>query len=477
MPAGHTLTVVVVGAGLTGLTTALLLARDGHRVTLLDRDAEPPPATADAAWDGWQRPGVNQFRQPHLMLPRWRHEIERELPELLADLLEVGAARANLLHLQPEAATHGWQPGDERFDTVTARRPVVEAALARLAGSQPGLTICRGARVTGLVVGHGTHRPRIRGVGTTAGEFRAELVVDAAGRRTPLPEWVRCLGGPDPVEEREDCGFVYYSRYFRGAPPRGSGAVLTHQPSMSVLTLPGDLDTYCVVLLTSSRDRELRRLRHEEAWLAAARCSVTASSWVMNGEPITDVLPLAGIEDVRRNYLRDGVPSATGIVAVGDSTAATNPSLGRGATIGLLHACALRDTLAEARRDPRELVLAFDAATERRVNPWVEATRRFDRHRLGELAADLAGTPYAAEDPTWSMTTALLAGAQSDPVLARASSRIAGMLAAPPEVFADPAVGPRVAPYVGGPRYPAGVATRADLLAAVSVAGPVSVAG
>ena len=45
----------------------------------------------------------------------------------------------------------------------------------------------------------------------------------------------------------------------------------------------------------------------------------------------------------------EGRPVATGLVAVGDSWACTNPSIGRGASIGLLHAVALRDVLRETR--------------------------------------------------------------------------------------------------------------------------------
>ncbi|WP_051218217.1 FAD-dependent oxidoreductase [Nocardioides insulae] len=467
--------VVVIGAGLTGLTVSILLARGGHRVTLLDRDPAPVPAPgatedAESAWEAWQRPGVNQFHQPHLMLPRWRQEIDRELPELRDDLLSYGATRTNLLHLQPDAATHGWQPGDERFDTLTARRPLLEAALARMAQSQPGLIVHRGARATGLVVDYGSTLPRVCGLRTTAGELPADLVVDAAGRRTPLPGWIAQIGGPPPAEEREPCGFVYFSRYFRSpaGPPRGAGPVLTHQPSLSVLTLPCDNDVFCVVLLASSQDRALRALRDPDAWLAAARCSPTAAAWVAAGDPVTDVLPLAGLEDVRRSYLRDGVPVATGIVAVGDSAAATNPSLGRGATIGAIHAIALRDTLAEAPRDPTDVVTAFEEATAARVRPWVEATTRFDRHRLGELTADLAGTPYLTEDPTWAVTTALLSGAAADPVLARAAGRISGMLATPPEALADATVMAHLRPHLGSARYPQQGPTRGDLLTAVA---------
>ena len=75
--------ILVLGAGLTGLTTAMLLARDGHDVTVLERDAAEPPAPGGAAWTGWDRAGVAQFRQLHLMLPRWREVMETELPGVL----------------------------------------------------------------------------------------------------------------------------------------------------------------------------------------------------------------------------------------------------------------------------------------------------------------------------------------------------------------------------------------------------------
>jgi 2-polyprenyl-6-methoxyphenol hydroxylase-like FAD-dependent oxidoreductase len=43
---------VVCGAGVIGLATALLLARDGHEVTVVETDPQPPPDTPAQAWDG-----------------------------------------------------------------------------------------------------------------------------------------------------------------------------------------------------------------------------------------------------------------------------------------------------------------------------------------------------------------------------------------------------------------------------------------
>ena len=61
--------ILVLGAGLGGLSTAMLLARDGHEVTVLERDPGGPPGDldptgADEAWDGW----IVLFR-PEFLLP------------------------------------------------------------------------------------------------------------------------------------------------------------------------------------------------------------------------------------------------------------------------------------------------------------------------------------------------------------------------------------------------------------------------
>jgi 2-polyprenyl-6-methoxyphenol hydroxylase-like FAD-dependent oxidoreductase len=102
--------IIVLGAGLGGLTTATLLARDGHDVTVLERDpAEPPPAAQ--AWEIWERRGVNQFRLPHFMLPRWRIQMAQELPDVLEEIRAVGGLTVNTLAVLPESSRARFAPG------------------------------------------------------------------------------------------------------------------------------------------------------------------------------------------------------------------------------------------------------------------------------------------------------------------------------------------------------------------------------
>ena len=78
---------LVLGAGIVGITTAYELNRDGHEVTVLERDPTPPPPP-DAAWDEWERRGVNQFRMLHFLQPRYRELMAANVPEVLTALLD-----------------------------------------------------------------------------------------------------------------------------------------------------------------------------------------------------------------------------------------------------------------------------------------------------------------------------------------------------------------------------------------------------
>ncbi|GAA4720986.1 FAD-dependent oxidoreductase [Phytohabitans rumicis] len=465
--------ILVLGAGMCGLSTALLLARDGHDVTVLERDpAEPPPPAQ--AWQAWQRPGVNQFRLPHIMLPRWRAEMSRELPQVLHELEANGGLRMNVLAMLPLSERGPWRDGDDRFETVAARRPVLEATLATVAADTAGVTIRRGVTVTGLLTDPsvGGPVPRVTGVLAAGGHaLRADLVVDCGGRRSALASWLQAAGARRPAEERADCGFVYYGRHFQtrtGAQPEGRTNIVQRHESMSVLTLPADNGTWSVALTTSGRDRAMRALRDPARWDAALALYPTAAHW-RDGEPTGGVETVAGIEDRHRDFVVDGDPVATGVVAVGDAWACTNPSLGRGATIGLLHAEGLRDVLRDT--DPADhdkLVRQFHEWTTTAVEPLYRATLWFDRHRLAELDADAAGIPYQTDDPKWAFSLATFAAGRTDPDIARSYQSLASLLATPDDLLAEPGLPEKITKLGGhAPNYPLPGPGRRELLAAI----------
>lgn len=137
--------IVIVGAGPIGLATAMLLARDGYAVTVLEKDAQAPPATGLEAWEHWERSGVAQFRQAHFMQARFRHLLDAELPAVRDRIVAAGGRRFNPVAALPRTLADGAaRPGDERFETLTGRRPILEQAFAQVAEETAGVQVVRG---------------------------------------------------------------------------------------------------------------------------------------------------------------------------------------------------------------------------------------------------------------------------------------------------------------------------------------------
>jgi len=438
--------IVVIGAGIVGLGAAMLLAGDGHQVIVLERDPEGPPDDPDAAWERWQRPGLNQFRLPHAFLGGFRDIVDTELPEVAQALEAAGALRLNLIRdVVPEQTSGGWRDGDERYEWLTARRPVMEAVTAAAAESAPGVEVRRGTAVAGLITGPAALPgvPHVTGVRTRSGEaIPADLVVDMTGRRSGLPDWLDEIGACPVSEELEDCGFVYYGRQFRsadGSLPPSLGPPQMHWGTVSSLTLSADNGTWAVALVTGSKDKAMRPLRELDRWEAVVRGLPLIAHW-LDGTPIDDGLRvLARLEDRYRGFVVDGTPVATGVVPVADSWSCSNPANGRGASIGLLHARMLRDQLrAVGLDDPAAFAAAFHQATAESVEPWYRTTLATDRHRLGEIDAGLSGETYDPPDPWYQLEKALDVAAGLDPDCMRALLDIRLVLRGPDEVFARP---------------------------------------
>jgi ABC-type nitrate/sulfonate/bicarbonate transport system substrate-binding protein len=112
--------------------------------------------------------------------------------------------------------------------------------------------------------------------------------------------------------------------------------------------------------------------------------------------------------------------------------ACTNPSLGRGAALALVHARLLRDLLRET--DPADhdkFARRFGELTAQAAESLYRATLWYDRHRLAEIDADIAGVPYRPDDQRWLISKALFAASLADPDLTRAYSAVASFIATP----------------------------------------------
>lgn len=444
--------IVVVGAGVVALGTAMLLAGDGHRVIVLERDPEGPPSDPVEAWERWQRPGLNQFRMAHAFLGGFRAIVDAELPRVSKALQDAGGLRLNFIRdVLPAQMSGGWRDGDERYEWLTGRRTLVEAVLAATAETTPGVEVHRGVAVAGLTSGASalTSVSQVTGVRTKDGQsIPADLVVDMSGRRSALPGWLQDIGARPPSEELEDSGLLYFGRHFRsadGSVPPMLGPAQIHWGTVSSLTLPADNGTWSVVVVTSSKDTALRSLREADRWEAVVRGLPLVAHW-LDGTPIDDgVQVMARLEDRYRGFVVGGNPVATGVVAVADSWACSNPANGRGASIGMLHALTLRNQLRVVGvDDPAAFAEAFHAATAETVEPWYRATLTSDRHRLGEIEAGIRGESYDSPDAAYQLEKALDTVASQDPDCLRANFDIRFVLRTPEEVFARPGLRDKV---------------------------------
>jgi 2-polyprenyl-6-methoxyphenol hydroxylase-like FAD-dependent oxidoreductase len=239
--------------------------------------------------------------------------------------------------------------------------------------------------------------------------------------------------------------------------------------SLSLAALPADNGTWSVTFFVSSHDKALRALRDPAVFDRVLARYPLLAHW-RSGEPISDMDAMAGIEDRFRRMTVDGQPVATGVVAVGDAWACTNPSLGRGAAMGVLHARLLRDVMRESDVDDHAtFARTFHDRTAAEMEPLYRATLWFDRHRLAEIDADIVGTPYRPDDQRWPVSKALFAAGLADHDMLRSFQSIASFLQTPDQLFSQPGLAERVmALGAGAPQYPLPGLTRTQLMALVT---------
>ena len=448
-----------MGAGVAGLSTALALSRQGHDVTVIERDTTTVPDSPDAAFEQWERRGAPQVHHSHAFLARLRNLLRDRAPEVLAHLLAAGATEIRFAdNPPPTLVDRDPRPGDEDLVALACRRTTFEWVLRRHALAAGGVRLVEGA-VDRLVTDGQTAPgvPHVTGVGLAGGgEIRGDVVVDASGVRSRLPAWLAAIGA-GPVSEREkDTGIVYSSRFYRllpgQEPPALEGPVLGDLDYLKYAVFIGDNRTFSITFGLHADDSELRQVLRPGPFTVVAATLPGTRRWIdeHRSEPMTGVQVMARLVNRRRRFVADRRPAATGVFAVGDSAICTNPLYGRGCALAMVHAYLLADTLAEHHADPAAAALAFAEVTRRELEPWYSAAVAQDRQARQGLDVPLDGDdegielPVDAETMRSVMRDGILPAARSDPVVYRAFLRVFNLLDPPNAIMADADVVGRV---------------------------------
>jgi len=418
-----------------------MLARDGHDVTLFERDATPLPADPDEAFH-WERRGAPQVRHSHAFLARGRNLVRDRLPDVREALLRAGVTEVGWADMVPETITdRSPQPGDEDLVMLACRRTTFEWTLRKVALDAHGVDLRDGVGVTGLLM-EGTH---VIGVRTDRGDERADVIVDATGRPSRLITMLSDAGVDIP-EQKSDTGIVYLSRFYRlrAEAPNAmpfNGADLGY---MKYALFRGDNNTFSITLAHATDDDEMRDLRDAARFDAAIMLVETLRSWADSAvsEPISDLHYMGGLINRIRHFVTPtGQPLVTGLFAVGDSSVCTNPLYGRGCSLGLVHGALLADELRDD-DDPCRAQVAFDDATKRELVPWYEASVAQDRVNAqvarGEQLSDVDEYVRSA------VSDGFFYLARTDADVSRAWTRSFNLLTPPYAMLTDQTIMPRV---------------------------------
>ncbi|MFI5759010.1 FAD-dependent oxidoreductase [Streptomyces sp. NPDC051569] len=388
---------VVVGGSLAGLLVAHVLTGHADRVTIVERDRLP---------DGPEpRAGVPQSRHTHVLLEGGQRALDALLPGIVAELREHGAPRlgmpSDLIQWQ---ARRFYRRTPAHVHILTGSRPQLEWLVRRRVVADPRITVVEGTEVVGLL----GDRAQVRGVrlrerGTrTRQETRpltADLVVDASGRGSRAPEWLSAIGAEPPREETLDTGLAYATRLYRAPADaeeqRGLGYyfVAGRDHIYGGVALPTE-NGHCLVTLSGLRGSEPPSDEAGFTDFAARLPHPVLHEWLLKAEPLSPVHAFRATANVRRRYDRPGRRPA-GFLATGDALCAVNPVYGQGMAVAALGALALRDALADRRREP--------------------TTRRLQRAMLG-AARQAWGIASGADRE--------LPGARGDAARSRAADRI-----------------------------------------------------
>jgi 2-polyprenyl-6-methoxyphenol hydroxylase-like FAD-dependent oxidoreductase len=428
---------VVIGGSMAGLSAGRVLSDYFDRVTVIDRDAYPDGAI--------ERPGVPQSRHVHALLARGRKELEAMFPGFDQVMRDGGAHELDFASSFATLRPTGWAERiNNHLPVFFASRTLIESAVRGLFRKLPNVTLLERTTVTSLVaVRHNT--PKVTSVQVTPLDggastlLEADLIVDASGRASKAPEWLRELGLAPPAETVVDSFSGYSSRWFKAPEPEQLPPDWWWKGVWIDLKLPEN--TFAGVLFPVEHGRWLVTIAgvaknyppNDEAGFMAALHQLRSpiiGEMVRFAEPISPVYSNRAMANRFRHY-EQWQERLDGFLALGDAACAFNPVYGQGMTTGAISATILRDCLNQYGPTSLDLPRQFFRAQARfQQHPWGLATGadfRFpttegQRPRVSHLISPYMETLFRAGD--------------DDPVIRHQVGYVLNLLKLPPALFA-----------------------------------------
>jgi len=382
--------VLIAGSGIAGLGAALALGNGSRDITLVDRDPPPPQGSAEDAFSHWERRGATQLRHSHVFLGRLTTLIRERYPELLKELLDSGARIFTFADGLPPALKGRYAPatGDEDLGILFSRRTTLELVMRRYAARLPGVTFIDDAGIRGLVTARDGASLSATGLKIDrAGKneiLNADVVVDASGRNSSFPDWLRAEGAT-VTEEESPAGILYFTRHYRlrdgmDEPPRDGTPVAGDMGYMKFAVFNADNRHFSITLATPEIETDLRVLIVRPDIFDRICAEIPGCArWTdpERSEPASPVYAMGNLKSVWRSYMKNGEPQVLGFFALGDAAVRTNPLYGRGCSAGVVHAHILRAAL-DATRNPTARAKKVEEDTRAALRSYYDAMVRQD---------------------------------------------------------------------------------------------------